>query len=132
MTLSLAGPPPPVAPPRLPQFSDVWVAPGASPQGTYDARHPFLATVVERRELHSRQSDRSCVHVELDIAGMGQAYAARDHVNVYPENVPAEVERAARLLGIESQLDVPIRLSMPAKGTQVRGKRDSGGALPAR
>ena len=34
-----------------------------------DAQHPFVAKVSCVRELHGPESDRSCVHVELDLTG---------------------------------------------------------------
>lgn len=34
-----------------------------------DAHNPFLARVAAARELHGPQSERSCLHVELDITG---------------------------------------------------------------
>ena len=33
------------------------------------ARSPYPATVTLRRELHTPESDRSCLHVELDMQG---------------------------------------------------------------
>ena len=33
-----------------------------------DVHNPFLARVAVARELHGKQSERSCLHVELDIA----------------------------------------------------------------
>lgn len=34
-----------------------------------DVHNPFLARVMAARELHGPQSERSCLHVELDISG---------------------------------------------------------------
>ena len=34
-----------------------------------DAHNPFLARVAAARELHGPTSERSCLHVELDISG---------------------------------------------------------------
>lgn len=42
---------------------------------------PFLARISALRELHTPQSDRSCVHVELDVSGSDIAYEAGDHVS---------------------------------------------------
>ena len=37
----------------------------------FDAQHPYRANVAVRRELHTPESDCSCTHLELDIAGSG-------------------------------------------------------------
>lgn len=34
-----------------------------------DVHNPFLARVMAARELHGPQSERSCLHVELDVSG---------------------------------------------------------------
>lgn len=59
----------------------------------------FRAPVVEAKELHSAASSRSCLHVELDLAGSGLQYAPGDHVAVRPRNSDAVVEAAAKALG---------------------------------
>lgn len=39
------------------------------PDGSgHSAHDPYWATVTEVRELHTAVSDRSCVHVEIDIS----------------------------------------------------------------
>mmetsp|Transcript_5679 Transcript_5679/g.15895 ORF Transcript_5679/g.15895 Transcript_5679/m.15895 type:complete len:690 (+) Transcript_5679:462-2531(+) len=67
--------------------------------------------VVEQRELHAPSSNRSCVHVELDLTGTGLQYAAGDHVGVHPENPAETVKLAAMLLDVP--LDTVLTLSMP-------------------
>lgn len=43
------------------------------PDGSgHNAHDPYWATVTEVRELHMPASERSCVHVELDISGNKQ------------------------------------------------------------
>ena len=60
---------------------------------------PYLAGVQTVKELHGKESDRSCVHVEVDISGCKASYESGDHVGVYPENDVKIVKKAASLLG---------------------------------
>ncbi len=74
----------------------------------YDAKNPYLARVMVNRELHKDGSDRSCMHIELDIEGSGIRYSAGDHVAVYPTNDLELVEKLGRLLGVD--LDVVFKM----------------------
>ena len=35
----------------------------------FDVKNPYMAPVVVNRNLHSDDSDRYCMHIELDISG---------------------------------------------------------------
>ena len=45
--------------------------------GKPDAKTPYLARVLVNQELHRDTSDRSCRHMEFDIAGSGITYSVR-------------------------------------------------------
>lgn len=51
------------------------------PDGSgHNAHDPYWAVVSEVRELHTPASERSCVHVELDISGnRGLTYQTGAH-----------------------------------------------------
>lgn len=72
------------------------------PDGSgHNAHDPYWATVTEVRELHMPASERSCVHVELDISGNSKlTYQTGDHVGLYARNSSEVVAAAAKCLGL--------------------------------
>jgi NADPH-ferrihemoprotein reductase len=79
--------------------------------GGRNVHEPYMAPVTAVRELHGAGSDRSCVHVELDISKSKASYEAGDHVGVFPENSSAVVRQAAALLG--KPLDFCFAFGLP-------------------
>ncbi|PNW88663.1 hypothetical protein CHLRE_01g039350v5 [Chlamydomonas reinhardtii] len=92
----------------------------AFPSGTgKDVHSPFWAKITTVRELHTPASDRSCVHVEVDVSGSGITYEAGDHIAIYARNGEAVVSQVAELLGFD--LEARIKLALPADADAASG-----------
>ena len=76
-----------------------------------NANNPYNARIAVLRELHTKKSDRSCLHVEIDIRGSEVHYEAGDHVGLFCENGPGIVQDAGRILGMP--LDTVFDLQLP-------------------
>jgi len=92
------------------------------PDGSgHNSHDPYWATVTEVRELHMPASERSCVHVELDISGNTQlTYQTGDHVGLYARNSSEVVADAARCLG----LPLETMFSLHTDGEGANGELD--------
>ena len=66
----------------------------------FDAKNPFLATVLAKRELH-KSGERSCIHIEIDISGSRMRYDAGDHLAIIPENSSELVEKIGKRLNVD-------------------------------
>jgi len=99
---------------------------GFAPLG-YDPKNPAYCLVVENRELHSPESDRSCRHLEIDIGDL--TYEPGDHLGVFPENDPSLVEALAQRLGVD--LSQPFMLVSNAKSSLKLSSSGAVGSAPA-
>lgn len=67
----------------------------------FDVKNPYMAPIKVNRNLHADNSDRYCMHLELDVTGSRIRYDAGDHVAIYPKNDEALVTRIGELLDID-------------------------------
>lgn len=73
----------------------------------------YAARVIEVRNLCSEASERVCMHLELEIKDSAVSYEPGDHVGVWGENTPVNVDQVANILDIPLDYEVSIE-SNPA------------------
>ncbi|KAI9270882.1 hypothetical protein BY458DRAFT_555807 [Sporodiniella umbellata] len=83
-----------------------WLKEGAPV--VYEAKRPYNAPLTSKDLF--KGSDRHCLHLEIDISGTNLTYQTGDHIAIWPCNNEIEVERLAKLLGLDQQLDAVIRV----------------------
>jgi len=67
----------------------------------FDVKNPYLAPIKVNRNLHSEQSDRYCMHLEIGLEESRIRYEAGDHVAIYPTNDLQLVSKIGQLLDID-------------------------------
>ncbi|KAI8372096.1 hypothetical protein BD560DRAFT_369315 [Blakeslea trispora] len=83
-----------------------WLKEGS--RAVYDAKRPYNAPITSRDLF--KNTDRHCLHLEIDISETNLSYQTGDHVAIWPINNEIEVERLARVLGLADRLDTAIRV----------------------
>lgn len=80
-----------------------------SSQGPYNAHNPFVAPIVESRELF-HVKDRNCMHMEISVKGSNLHYQTGDHVAVWPTNAGQEVDRFLTVFGLAEKRDTVVQV----------------------
>ncbi|POR38187.1 NADPH-ferrihemoprotein reductase [Tolypocladium paradoxum] len=62
-------------------------------------------------------SQRDCVHIELDLKNTNLSYETGDHLGVYPSNPDIEVDRFLRAFGLQEKRDIVIDIQ-PTDGSK--------------
>ncbi|GAP91300.2 putative NADP FAD dependent oxidoreductase [Rosellinia necatrix] len=76
-----------------------------------------VPVVTQRTIATYEESDRTCVHLELDFTAHRQIkYKTGDHISVWPVNPEEEISGLLRILELEPRKDVPIRV-LPRDGS---------------
>ncbi|KAI9488073.1 hypothetical protein BDB00DRAFT_792175 [Zychaea mexicana] len=72
----------------------------------YDAKRPYNAPITSRDLFHN--TDRHCLHIEVDVSDSNLSYQTGDHIAIWPTNSDDEVTRLASILGLADKLDMPV------------------------
>jgi NADPH-ferrihemoprotein reductase len=92
---------------------------GKTTPSTVSAVQPLLITTSS--ELLRQQTDRSCLHMELDLTDYPELrYKTGDHLAVWPVNPEEEVNRLLTVLGRTETADVPIRIQSHDPAVRLR------------
>ncbi|KAL1960538.1 hypothetical protein VTO42DRAFT_7117 [Malbranchea cinnamomea] len=78
-------------------------------QGPYNAHNPFIAPIVESRELFTVK-DRNCLHMEISVEGSNLHYQTGDHIAIWPTNAGREVDRFLSVFGLEEKRNTVIQV----------------------
>lgn len=87
-------------------------------KGPFDHLHPYLAKVSSSKELFN-SNDRSCVHVEFDIAPSNLKYSTGDHLAIWPSNSNENFQQFIRCFALESKTETVFSLKALDSTTQV-------------
>lgn len=86
-------------------------------KGPYSAHNPFIAPIVESRELFTVKG-RNCLHMEINVAGSNLSYETGDHIAIWPTNAGLEVDRFLQVFALEEKRHSVIKI----KGIDVTAK----------
>jgi NADPH-ferrihemoprotein reductase len=75
---------------------------------SFGAQNPYPAPITKSHDLFAISADRSCLHMEFDIANTGISYEAGDHLGVWPINPDIEVDRMLGILGLTHCRNTPV------------------------
>jgi sulfite reductase (NADPH) flavoprotein alpha-component len=68
--------------------------------------HPVPARLIGRRRLNGEESEKTTMHVEIDLSASGLDYEAGDSLGVFPQNPPELADAVIAALDIPA--DFPI------------------------
>ncbi|KAI9370425.1 hypothetical protein BJX61DRAFT_548950 [Aspergillus egyptiacus] len=99
--------------PTLTVTPDETIEPSALYRG--EPRHsssPVPIPILEMRQLFASTSDRSCLHIDLDISSIPDlVYKTGDHLAVWPSNPDEEVNLLLQMLGRTDSAEIPLVIS---------------------
>ena len=91
---------------------DFWAHDGSS---KIASATPLKVNVFERKELHTQESERSCIHAEIDARGTDLKYETGDHVGIYATNPHELVSEALKRLNYDGKQGVKLTTKMGSK-----------------